>query len=129
MIYSATLPAQPAGGADVVAVAGVYSPAFYSGDTVTDVEIVAPAGFSPITGAANDNVTIEVRQLRDGVVLQTFAALTTAPGITLSAERPISLPISGQPLLLARDVIDVRLRQNGAGRAVGPGLYLSVFVS
>lgn len=129
MIYSATLPAQAAGGTDVVAVAGVYKPAFYSGDTVTDVTVVAPSGFSAITGAATNNVTISVRQLRAGVVLQTFASRTFTTGAGLVAESPVNIPISTQPVLLPDDVIDVQLRQNGSGVAVGPGLIASVYVS
>ncbi|MEC3955806.1 hypothetical protein VMT65_22425 [Nocardia sp. CDC153] len=129
MIYSATLPAQTAGGAAAVAVAGVYKPAFYSGDTVTDVSVVAPAGFSTVTGAATNNVTLSVRQLRGGVVQQTFASLTLAAGTNLVAESPLDLQISAQPVLLAGDVIDVQMVQNGTGIAVGAGLLVSVYVS
>lgn len=129
MIYSATLPAQAAGGTDVVAVAGVYKPAFYSGDTVTDVTVVAPEGFSAVVGAAANNVTLSVRQLRGGVVQQTFVSLTVAAGTSLIAKIPVNLAISAQPVLLADDVIDVQMHQNGSGVAIGPGLIASVYVS
>ncbi|WP_405134009.1 hypothetical protein [Nocardia sp. NBC_01388] len=129
MIYSATLPAQAAGGAAVVAVAGAYKPAFYSGDTVTDVGVVAPASFPAVTGAATNNVTLSVRQLRGGVVQQTFASLTFSAGTNLIAEIPVDIPISAQPVLLPDDVIDVQMLQNGSGVAVGPGLIVSVYVS
>lgn len=129
MIYSAILPAQAAGGIDMAAVAGVYKPAFYSGDTVTDVTVVAPEGFSTVNGAATNNITLSVRQLRGGVVQQTFASLTLAAGKSLVAKIPVNLPISVQPVLLADDVIDVQMHQNGSGVAVGPGLIVSVYVS
>ncbi|MFI7528045.1 hypothetical protein [Nocardia salmonicida] len=129
MIYSATLPAQSAGGADTTTLAGVYSSAFYSGDTVTDVQLVAPPAYVTLTGGATNNVTISVRQLRDGVVLQAFASLTIAAGVSLAAEIPVTIPLNSQPVLRARDVLDVQLHQNGAGQAIASGLQLSVFVS
>lgn len=129
MIYSTTLPTQTAGASDVIALVGAYSPAFYSGDTVTDIEIVAPVGYSPVIGAATDNVTFTVRQLRAGAVVSTFGSLTTTTGVTLSAEAPIPVPITSQPILLAGDVIDVQMHQNGAGQAIGAGLLVSIYVS
>ncbi|WP_137876124.1 hypothetical protein [Rhodococcus sp. Q] len=129
MIYSATLPAQAAGAADTTTLAGVYSPAFYSGDTVTDVQLVAPPGYLTVTGAATNNVTIIVRQLRNGVVQQTFASLEVAAGLSLSPEIPVTVPLTSEPVLRAGDVIDVQLRQNGTGQAVSAGLFVSVFVS
>ncbi|MBF6449028.1 MULTISPECIES: hypothetical protein [Nocardia] len=129
MIYSTTLPAQAAGASDVTALAGAYSPAFYSGDTVTDIEIVAPTGYPTIVGSAADNVTITLRQLRAGAVVTTFGSLTTAAGITLSPETPVSIPITTQPILLAGDVIDARVHQNGAGQAIAAGLLVSVYIS
>jgi predicted cobalt transporter CbtA len=129
MIYSATLPAQAAGGADATTLAGVYSSAFYSGDTVTDVQLVAPPGYAMIVGAATNNATISVRQLRNGVVLQTFASLTLTTGMNLSPEIPVTVPLTSQPVLHAGDVLDVQMRQNGTGQTIASGLHLSVFVS
>ncbi|MCP2276449.1 hypothetical protein SAMN04244553_4546 [Nocardia amikacinitolerans] len=129
MIFTATLPAQAAGGPDITALAGVYSPAFYEGDTVTDVRIVAPPGFSTLDGAATNNVTISVRQLRNGTPVQTFASLTLGAGTTLGAEVSLPVAITAQPTFLAGDVLDVRMHQNGTGQAVGAGLHVSVFVS
>lgn len=129
MIYSATLPAQAAGAADTTTLAGVYSPAFYSGDTVTDVQLVAPPGFATVTGAATNNATISVRQLRGGAVLQTFASLTLTAGLNLAAEIPVTIPLTAQPVLRSGDVLDVRLHQNGTGQTIDSGLFVSVFVS
>ncbi|MEU2033582.1 hypothetical protein [Nocardia amamiensis] len=129
MIYTATLPAQSAGGADVFTLAGVYSPTFYSGDTVTDIEIVAPPGYSTVSGAAANNVTISVRQVRSGSLVQTFASLTTTTGVDFAAEAPVSIPITAQPVLLTGDVIDVRMHQNGSGQPIGAGLFVCVYVS
>lgn len=129
MIFSATLPAQAAGGADTTTLAGVYSSAFYSGDTVTDIQLVAPPGYATLTGGATNNATISVRQLRNGVVLQTFASLTLAAGVSLAAEIPVTIPLNSQPVLRAGDVLDVQLHQNGTGQAITSGLHLSVFVS
>ncbi|MFC9994576.1 hypothetical protein [Nocardia sp. NPDC127526] len=129
MIYSATLPAQSMGTADVTVLAGVYSPSFYSGDTVTDVKLVAPHGFPVVTGATPNNATISVRQLRNGVPIQTIASLTVTTGVSLSPAMPVTIPIVQQPTLLAGDVLDVQMHQNGSGLAIGSGLLLSVFVS
>ncbi|WP_446223507.1 hypothetical protein ACTWPB_28290 [Nocardia sp. IBHARD005] len=129
MIYSATLPAQAAGGADTTTLAGVYSSAFYSGDTVTDVQLVAPPSYATIAGAATNNATFAVRQLRNGVVLQTFASLTLTAGTNLAAEIPVTIPLTSQPVLRAGDVLDVQMRQNGTGQMLSAGLHLSVFVS
>lgn len=129
MIYSTTLPAQSAGAPDVITLVGAYSQAFYSGDTVTDIEITAPVGYSTLTGSASGNVTFNIRQLRAGVVVTTFGSLTTAAGLTLSAEGPVSIPIITQPILLPEDVIDVQMHQNGAGQAVGAGLLVSIYIS
>lgn len=129
MIYSATLPAQAAGGTDTTTLAGVFSPAFYSGDTVTDVQLVAPPGYPTVTGAATNNATITVRQLRNGVVQQSFASLTLTTGVNLAAEIPVTIPLASQPVLRAGDVLDVRIHQNGTGQAIAGGLYVSVFVS
>jgi hypothetical protein len=129
MIYSATLPAQAAGGAETITLAGVYSSAFYSGDTVTDVQLVAPPSYATIAGAATNNATIAVRQLRNGVVLQTFASLTLTAGTNLAAEITVTIPLASQPMLRAGDVLDVQMRQNGTGQMIAAGLHLSVFVS
>ncbi|WP_405180988.1 hypothetical protein OG225_07310 [Nocardia sp. NBC_01377] len=129
MIYTAVLPAQAAAGADVTTLAGVYSPVFYSGDTITDIEIVAPPAYSTVTGAATNNVTITTRQVRAGTVIQTFGSVTTATGVNLAAEIPISVPITAQPVFLPGDVIDVRMHQNGTGQAIGAGLWVCVYVS
>ncbi|MBH0775025.1 hypothetical protein [Nocardia bovistercoris] len=129
MIYTAVLPAQAAAGADVTALAGVYAPVFYSGDTVTDIEIVAPPAYSTVTGATTNNVTISVRQVRAGAVIQTFGSVTTTSGVNLVAEVPISAPITAQPVFLPGDVIDVHMHQNGAGQAIGAGLWVCVYVS
>ena len=128
MIYSTTLPAQAAGAPDVIALVGAYSPAFHSGDTVTDIEIVAPVGYSTVTGAATNNVTFTIRQLRAGAVVATFGSLTTSTGISLSPEAPVQVPVTAQPILMAGDVIDVQMHQNGNGRAVSAGLLLSIYV-
>ncbi|MFX0581183.1 hypothetical protein [Nocardia nepalensis] len=129
MIYSTTLPAQAVGAADTITLIGAYSPAFYSGDTVTDVEIVAPIGYPAVTGAATNNVTFTVRHLRAGTVQATFASLTTTTGVTLSAEAPVSVPITTQPILMPGDVIDVQMHQNSSGQAIPAGLLLSVYIS
>ncbi|QIS16594.1 hypothetical protein [Nocardia arthritidis] len=129
MIYSAMLPAQAAGGADAIVLAGVYKQAFFSGDTVTDVVVVAPYGFTTVSGSATNNVTISVRQLRGGSVVRTFARLTTAAGIDLAAEIPVTVPLGAQPVLRPNDVLDVRLQQNGTGQAIGAGLLVSVHIS
>lgn len=129
MIFTATLPAQAAGAADVTALAGAYAPAFYSGDTVTDIELVAPPMFSTMIGDSTNNVTITVRQLRGGVPVEAFGELSLVQGITLAPTVPVSIPVTSQPTLRKGDVLDVLMHQNGAGQAVGAALNVSIFVS
>lgn len=129
MIYTVTLPAQAAAGADAVVVAGVYSQAFYSGDTVTDIQLVAPAGYPTVNGAATNNVTVRVRQLQGGVAVATLGTLTLGTGTTLSAEQSLTIPVGTQPILQPGDVLDVVLHQNGSGQALAAGLMVSIFIS
>ncbi|MFF2555767.1 hypothetical protein ACFVUS_32485 [Nocardia sp. NPDC058058] len=129
MIYTVTLPAQAAAGADAVVVAGVYSQAFYSGDTVTDLQLVVPAGYPTTTGGATNNATVSVRQLRLGVPVATLGTLTLGAGITLSAETAVTIPVGAQQILQPGDILDVQLHQNGAGQAIPAGLMVSTFVS
>ncbi|WP_330185033.1 hypothetical protein OHB26_16460 [Nocardia sp. NBC_01503] len=124
-----TLPAQAAAGADEVAVAGVYSQAFYSGDTVTDLQIVAPAGYPTVNGAATNNVTFTVRQIQGGVPIANLGTLTLGAGETLSSECALSIPVGAQPILQPGDLLDVLMHQNGAGQTITAGLMVSIFVS
>ncbi|WP_405164699.1 hypothetical protein OG203_06165 [Nocardia sp. NBC_01499] len=129
MIYTVTLPAQAAAGPDAVVVAGVYSQAFYSGDTVTDLQIVAPAAYPATTGTAAGNVTISVRQRQNGVVVATLGTLTLGAGTTLSAETAVPIPVGAQPILQPGDILDVVLHQNGTGQDLTAGLMVSIFIS
>ncbi|WP_067852443.1 hypothetical protein [Nocardia shimofusensis] len=129
MIFTATLPARAAGAADIAVLAGAYAPAFYSGDTVTDIELVAPHGFSPMTGGASDYVGLTVRQLRDGVPVQVFAGLALDQAVTLTPVVPVSIPLVSQPTLRKGDVLDVLMHQHGSGQAIQAGLTVSIFVS
>ncbi|WP_225725439.1 MULTISPECIES: hypothetical protein [unclassified Nocardia] len=129
MIYTVTLPAQAAADPDAVVVAGVYSQAFYSGDTVTDLQIVAPAGYPTVTGSATNNVTISVRQLQKGVVVSTLGTLVLGVGTTLSSEMAVPIPVGVQPILQPGDLLDVLMHQNGTGQTLKAGLMISIFIS
>lgn len=74
-------------------------------------------------------VTINVRQLRAGAVVSTFASLTLAVGTNLVAEVPAVIPIIGTPNFQQDDVIDVVLHQNGTGLAINAGLFVVVDIS
>lgn len=128
MALSATLPAQTAAGSTSVTVAGIYQLENYKSDTVQQVTVLPPVGYTTVTGVATNNFTINVRQLRAATVVQTFATLTAVSGVNFVAETPVSIPITVQPLLHAGDVIDVQLVQNASGLALGSGLIVAVTV-
>lgn len=127
-IFAATLPAQAAAGASATVLAGVFEPGNFSTNTVDNIEVVAPAGYTTVTGAASNNATITVRQVRAGTVVATIGALTTVVGTNLVAETPLAIPVTTQPSLQPGDVIDVVLSQNASGVAVGAGLVVDVYV-
>lgn len=129
-IYESTpLAAQSAAGADVNAIVGTVETSDASGWGISRVVVTPPAGFTTVTGQATNNVTINVRQLRGGAVQTTFASLTLNAGTNLVAETPVSVPVTGAPILAPDDVIDVVLHQNGTGLAVGAGLLAEVAVN
>ena len=130
VLRTPALPAQTAAAADVAAFGDVFEFTDGSGVGASRVEVVAPAGYVTVTGtAAPNNATINVRQLRAGAVVSTFASLTLAAGVNLVAETPVNIPITGTPTFQQDDVIDVVLHQNGTGLAVGAGLYVIVDVA
>lgn len=124
-----TLPAQTAAGSTSVTLAGPWEPENYTSDTVDRVEITPPVGYSTVTGVVTNNATFNVRQMRAGSAVATFASLTLASGTNLVAEIPVAVPITAQAVFAANDVIDVQMVQNASGLAVGSGLVLSVFVN
>ncbi|NQE89017.1 hypothetical protein [Nocardia terpenica] len=128
-IFEATLPAQAAGGADAITVAGVFEPQNFTGVTVSSVVVCPPAGYATVTGAATNNVTITVRQIRGGSVVAAFATLTLTTGVNLGAEIPLTVPVVVAPQLASGDVVDILLHQNGAGIALGAGLTAQITVS
>ena len=128
-MYSATLPALAANATPATVTVGVAEPAAFTGDTVTSITLTAPAGATTITGVATNNPTIAVRQVRNGTVVSTFATLTIGAGTNLVAETPVTIPVTSQPGLVAGDVIDVYMTQNGTGLALTAGLLLAIYVS
>ncbi|MFE3754540.1 hypothetical protein ACFXO9_09560 [Nocardia tengchongensis] len=129
MIYTATLPAQAAAGQDTVVVAGVYSQAFYSGDTVTDIQLVTPAAYPATAGTATNNVTLTVRQMRSGTMVANLGTRTLDAGTPLSSEMAVPIPVAPQPILQPGDILDVLMHQNGTGLALNAGLMVSIFIS
>ncbi|MFJ4652678.1 hypothetical protein ACIP5Y_15565 [Nocardia sp. NPDC088792] len=129
MIYTATLPALATASQDTAVVAGVYSQAFYSGDTVTDIQLVTPASYQTVTGAVTNNVTFSVRQLRNGTAIAILGTLTVGAGTTLSPETAVPIPVGPQPILQPGDILDVLMHQNGTGQALTSGLMVSIFIS
>jgi hypothetical protein len=129
LLSSLALPAQTAAGATSVTLVDAYELADSTGSGVSRVVIVPPPGYATVTGVATNNVTFNVRQLRAGTPVGTFASLVLAVGSNLVAETPIAVPITGAPVLLQDDVIDVQMVQNAAGIAVGAGLVVEVDIN
>lgn len=130
-VYESTpFAAQSAAGADINVIVGTIEAQDASGYGVTNVVVTPPSGFTTVTGQATNNVTLNVRQLRAGSVVTTFASVTTASGTNLVAETPLNVPVTNAAVALqANDVIDAVLHQNGTGQAIGAGLLVSVNVN
>ncbi len=124
--HSAVLPAQTAGGALSTTFAGLVETTDDTGNTITGVTLVAPAGYTTVTGVATNNVTFNVRVLRAGTSLGTVASLTLASGTNLVAETPVTVPITGSIATQRGDVLDVQMQQNGTGLAVAAGVICQV---
>ncbi|GAC1373737.1 MAG: hypothetical protein NVSMB4_00630 [Acidimicrobiales bacterium] len=130
VLTSLALPAQALAGADAITLLGAFEVSDASGVGVTRVEIVPPAAYPTVTGtAAPNNATISVRQMRANVLVATVASVTLAVGTNLVAETPVNVPVVGTPVLLADDVLDVLLHQNGTGLAINVGLEVVVDIS
>ena len=129
ILESLAFPAQAAAGADANVLVGPFEASDSSGVGVSRVEVTPPAGFATVTGVATNNATINVRQLRAGSVVATFASLTLNAGTNLVAETPVNVPVTASINLQPDDVIDSVLHQNGTGIAVGAGLVVTVDIS
>lgn len=129
ILSSAALPAQAAAAADVVTVVGTDELADASGQGVSRVVVTPPPGYATVTGVATNNATINVRQVRGGSVVATFASVTLNAGTNLVAETPLNIPVTTQVALAQDDVVDVVLHQNGTGLAVAAGLLVEVDVN
>lgn len=121
----AVLPAQAAAGATSVTVVGEVPSTFVQPSySPQRLSVTSP---SLVTGQATNFATINVRQMRAGGVVATIGTLAlSAAAVTLPAEVPVSIPISGSPVLLDADVIDVQLVQSGTGLALPAGIVASV---
>jgi hypothetical protein len=123
----AVLPAQSAGGATSVTLVGEVSATGGTDNFVQRVSVTSP---SAVTGAATNNATINVRQLRAGSVVQTIATITLGNGTNLGAETPVAVPITGTPSTLqAGDTVDCQLVQNGTGLALPAGIEVNVDIA
>lgn len=128
VLRSPALPAQTAGGADSTSFVDVFQSVDASGTGVNRAVVVAPPGYTTVTGVATNNATISIRQVRAGTPVATFAALTLNAGTNLVAETPVSIPITTPVNLAPDDVLDVVLHQNGTGLAINAGLFVIVNV-
>lgn len=132
MKFIAALPAQSAGGATSTTILGEFTPEDGTGRGVTRVSLTSPTA---VTGAATNNFTVNVRQLRAGsVVGSAIATFTAASGNNLAVENPTVLlntnatPGSGVALNDG-DVLDVQLVQNGTGLAVPAGIVVTITIN
>lgn len=129
MAIQATLPAQSAAGGTSTTMLGVYQLSTSETDTIREVTLTPPAGYTTITGVATNNVTFNFRQVRAGTALQTFASVTLSVGNNLVAETPLNVPVTANPVFQANDVIDCQMVQNGTGLAVVIGVAAAVTIN
>ncbi len=127
--YVQPLPSQTAGGATSTTYVGTVETTNDQGDTLVAVNLTAPAGFTTVTGAADDNATFNVRHLRAGVSLGTVATVTLDEGTDLVAEKPLNVPVTAPKAVRRGDVFDVQMVQNGTGLAVGAGVFAQVEIN
>lgn len=106
---SPALPAQSAAGADANVIVGTIEQSDGAGYGVTRVVITPPSGYTTVTGIATNNVTFNVRQVRAGSLVATFATVTLNVGTNLTAEVPLVVPVTAPPTLVQDDVIDVEI--------------------
>lgn len=127
LIDSPPLPAQLAGGVDIVTLVGTEEPEDGSGLGVVRAELTPPAGYVTVAGVAVNNVTFTLRQLRGGVPVQAnVASVTLNAGTSLVAETALPLAVTNNVTLAQDDVLDLVMHQNGLGLAVGAGVFLTV---
>lgn len=94
----------------------------YNLDRVT---VIAP---STVTG--NGLGTINIRQMRAAVqVAASIATLLLASAVNLTAETPVSVPVTGTPILLPGDLLEVTYVQTGGGLALPAGTIVKVEIS
>ena len=79
---------------------------------------VAITATAAVTGNNSNSGTINIRQMRAGAAVATVASLALVTGTNLAAEVPTVIPISGSPVLVAGDVLDVQYVQIGTGLAL-----------
>ena len=125
VVKQAVLPAQGAAGATSVTILCEVPSAFVQPNYAPQrLSVISP---SLVTGAATNFATINIRQMRAGAAVATIGTLAlSASTVTLPAEVPVSIPITGSPVLLDADVIDVQLVQSGTGLVLPAGIVASV---
>lgn len=121
----AVLPAQSAGGATSVTILGAVPSAHAQPQyQPSKLSLSAP---SLVTGQATNFVTVNFRQMRAGASVATIGTLAlSAATVTLPLEVERDVPITGSPILLGGDVIDVQCVQSGTGLALPAGVVAKV---
>jgi hypothetical protein len=123
-VLRGTAPAQSAGGGTsatpIGSVPSSFSQAGYSPSKIT---VISP---TLVTGVTTNTATINVRQLRAGAAVATIGTLPLVSGTNLAAETEVAVPVTGSPVLLDSDVLDVQLVQGGTGLVLPAGIVVQV---
>lgn len=122
-LLTADFDAQGAAVAAILSMGAVPSAESQQSWIVAKVSLVSP---SLVTGVATNNVTFNFGQYRAGVLVATFATLTLAAGTNLAAHVETNVPVTGAPVFLAGDVVEVATVVNGTGLALPQGLKAKV---
>lgn len=125
VVKQAVLPAQTAGGGTSATILGEVPSTFAEPSYAPQrLSLISP---SLVTGQATNFATVNFRQMRAGSAVATIGTLAlSAAAVTLPAEVPVSVPISGSPVLLDGDVIDVQLVQTASGLALPAGIVATI---
>lgn len=115
VIVGDNLPAQTAGGAVTITPLGEIPLLEANPCTINRVVVISPA---LVTGVVTNNVTLNVRRWRAGVLVETTATITLTNGVNLPQNTAVNIPVTGAVYCAPGDVFDIQCVQNGTGLAL-----------
>lgn len=122
-LLTADYDAQPAGTDSVLSMGAVPSQESQGSWLVAKMSLVSPA---LVTGATATQLVFTFNQYRAGVLVAALGSFTTSTGNNLAAHVETNVPVTGAPVLLPGDVIEVAVTHASTGTAIPQGLKAKV---